>query len=1444
MVPHATGQPQNDQNLLNVAINFEREALVSVSSPAEYHNRLKQRLAYLSQLRNQGLRNMPMGMNAQNPAMSGHPMMQRPGGFPPGTQQFPQNSMQMPLGVNQAGMMRGGRGAGGGGALGQPNMSMIPPRAQMSGNLSQPPMFPQQNPNTGGLQTSIPPEQISKMVMSSYNQAKATGKLDQLREQAPTALNPGAYQLAISKGQDPAVFLLRQEILSRASRSGAAQQMDASSNVQQLHQNNQNNGAANMSTMRSQSNEKPADVVNQISSQQADARRQQDSGDLVVPASDNRFQGQFPQSLSNLGVANSTPVRPMSRTVPNRDMNQLNSTQYAGMSSMSNNQPKFNTQSVSLPQQQLPGALIGGNLNVSQQIPEHSPMPTLNKPHELVSGTQRPNPFPVAPRNPQPSPKPDASLQPGAQNNPAFMRNMFGPNANPMEIRRRIMNLDPSQQRQAFENYRRQMASANAFPNPNSQIGQPSGSMSNVSSLARSNQPPNASMNGISNPAGNVPRPFQHTTMPANLQNQIFVDRIPLPLDKLHNEYPALQIPKEAVTWGDLKKFISAHPQTVSNEDRARLSRLQQAQWQFLQQRNRASAQLTIDRPYVDVPVDKMQAVSELARQNVIEVHNSQVRLKDTTDQDLQAFRTQNPSTTADGRLPDAQAKAKILGQRLRTVTSTMGPEIAECIGKAFQQGVQPRNQPIPQGVPGMSGPAGSQQQPSNQTQIRSNRQQLGQQGTNSGEQTQKGLTDLQSGSNRVAPSAPMKATSANVTNAQNSGMVSNGMTNEPRGRPTGQQQTALRGSSATMSGEGAPVRAGGGGGGGGGGANDKSNNNSSSSSSSSSSKMATKSEQQSQGPSQTPLAMREQRLKVLVHNAEAKHPRGPQVELTVDERATMQKMMSSLVNKITPYMMMIKTYYHRTGADNVVFDLLESVFLIRNQLNPHTDQETIKKGGEDAFLFTARPQDLFQPFKRLDQFATRYMAASKGARGGNTTQSSSSSIMNTAPSITQPVATSSTPTKAPAMDASSAPGDGGAAAEAGNNKQPTKQEQQPGQTIDKTTPNDAKPPSGQAQSLQAGPTGQPTADGSVQYLNEDTFKQLNIPPSKLKKVQTLQQSGQHGDNKTAPGIATHPSQSDPSTKAVAGPTKTIEIKALPFLCFETMCSYHFNGFATEKELKDHEKSVHESTGGSAKLWCLAQMKKALGVDKPAASLHPSRATAENNSKAPEKNKNFRGVHVSRTAFKQETNKGSQPLPKDHPVGTAIHSQSGPSEQGKRDSSALGITEDDNNSPPKRARSNPLLHPSWHESRISPTTMRIIFGDIPYISDNPVDLFAGFQLPSFEPTLLPQPSDDIEGGEILTRASTKSSQDGEDMTEEQTEQSIRALWENSAERIQELFNEDERQNLPFALRNPGFVPDHVDWQVRAGIAPYHPPEPEDMITDEMIEDFLRNDSEN
>ena len=238
----------------------------------------------------------------------------------------------------------------------------------------------------------------------------------------------------------------------------------------------------------------------------------------------------------------------------------------------------------------------------------------------------------------------------------------------------------------------------------------------------------------------------------------------------------------------------------------------------------------------------------------------------------------------------------------------------------------------------------------------------------------------------------------------------------------------------------------------------------------------------------------------------------------------------------------------------------------------------------EGAQEFTIRPFELENILKKMAAFSRAMQA--RAANGGHNasnlpTQQSARGVLPSAPALQAPVPPRKHQEKV----------------------QATKMERKPSQKRNNNSKNTASTKQAPIPVGSASPNGQ----GTPIYANVDARRGFALKEPPHKRAKPNNKSASAASTPAAQVITPGP-QSSPQvgkiSKLTPPPHQMHEPQPpvmvdLPFKCPIPGCDYETEGFTTQNELDKHTKSVHDYSGDALE-FCLRNMRKALGLEKPA----------------------------------------------------------------------------------------------------------------------------------------------------------------------------------------------------------------------------------------------------
>ena len=338
-------------------------------------------------------------------------------------------------------------------------------------------------------------------------------------------------------------------------------------------------------------------------------------------------------------------------------------------------------------------------------------------------------------------------------------------------------------------------------------------------------------------------------------------------------------------------------------------------------------------------------------------------------------------------------------------------------------------------------------------------------------------------------------------------------------------------------------------------------------------------------------------------------------------------------------------------------------------------------------------------------------------------------------------------------------------------------------------------------------PFGQSQPGDSVTYFNENKGLNLSIPASKVKQRMSQPPSG---EAPAAPVVA----KTEPDQKSGAAPPPPPKPVDLPFKCSIPGCDHEVVGFTSQQEQHTHERNVHKYAGDPMR-WCLGSLKDALGLHKPAAIRKAAAARAQATEVPQQKIIAPQSVAMKRELSTQSITpqgRSTSGLGPDQRPGSALSNKRGAiSVQGQSDAEV--------GSPSKRPRTAPAQADPWQHTEWSRELMQQVFTDIS--GATVLDPLIGCRVPGLDkiessPPEAPEKNDKNEG-------------ESED-TPMSDEDHIQALLDWKDPHTEELFKDVQQDGEISPL-------DGGDWFMIDGNSPH---EPSMSVTDEQIDEFMRN----
>lgn len=766
----ARNQPEGmSEAPVKMAINFETQALIQSTSADEYERKIRSQNEFFKQQR-MNLSAQQLPANTMNPSAPSQGF-QRPFNQNPSA---PMHNMTPNANFNQ--QMQGFAPN----AMGRPFPQSQPtpqPFMHQPGQIQ-----PQQGPPPQmGQHNSQGP--VAALASRHYHQAlqqcqQDRGRLEQL---ISAQLGPNQINQLRQRQTDPVVWFFMSKANDDIKRMGenASQQpnrpgMPPSNQPGQVQRSAGPGQTPNSRPLNQGIQAQPGIDFSLFNIQQQHARKSQEQGDLVVPASDNKpFGGNMPGLPGSSGPPSG------------QQMNGIPPGHFAGPNQLAHSQAQAHAQNQL--QQRTPAQMAGqgpkqppltgqpGGLHVTQnQPPQQSPsIHTLNQPFnppgsQASRTPQNPNASMMQPPT-QPSPHPNmASMHQGAsagpQANAEQARNQGQNNASQAEaqqllsdprVRQRLMSLPPHQQQPAFlrmlamrraQNSSQPPSNSGLAQNDMRPTNQPSISQQNLGRpMGQINQPANAPgpTSGPASTARSVGNTSQNSQRPMNAQQaqkMAVMNRLEIPRDfvmKAFNHQPPF--PLGFNNWGSLFQWINQNPGRVNPADTAKLRQIQQQFVSFvatnkpaelqrivgeLQAANSTMKQNPANQPVAQgvtqpnrMALQANPAIQQYLRQSVVEFNAQGILvLKPPRPEEL-ALRRQNLPPQAPVQ-PDSVLSNAIMTDRLRHINS-QNPQIGRLLFRNSQM-QQPQGQPPAVGSrntrPMGPGRSGNNAMPPNQT--------------------------------------------------------------------------------------------------------------------------------------------------------------------------------------------------------------------------------------------------------------------------------------------------------------------------------------------------------------------------------------------------------------------------------------------------------------------------------------------------------------------------------------------------------------------------------------------------------------------------------------------------------------------------------------------------------------------------------------------------------
>lgn len=673
---------------------------------AMYDQQCRSKMADIAQTRSK------IAQSVQQSVQSGQPQQQMPAMAPNPNQaqmaqRFPNNQMPRP---NQPQV------------IGMPNQ---PPQIPMGNPQARMPAMPQNPPHTMPPQGQFSQQEIQEINRLSQHMAQSTPpeQINSIRSQLENS--PQLQQLH-AQGVDPLAHFFRQQ----ATRKYLDMKRNAAQRPSQLVPgptgvNPEQGRPASQNTARPQGPQAtpvsqaqtfdPSFMgsVDQMMAQQRNARRLQEAGQVVVPASN--LQGMSEQQR---GAMSATPQQPNSHPTGRPPQTPNVSQQSQAIWNAQNQQPHGQ------PTSQMPNQLQGSNFpNVAPPIPPHlqgqigglnasrmqqpnTNMPTLTR--GVGPQSQTPQPQNLWPQHGTPQMQPTAQGPPPnpQQNNsngaPQGPRLPFGKMTH-AQIQQHLFSLPPEQRTAIMNQMHQENKNRQAqAERPQSVMMQAQRSKAGPVNSQAINQPPSQTQghnvnsaqqaNGVQSqqlpthqpgqpqkatqPQGDAAQAARRRQQAALASGSLTIeverkmDSFGFPPGILNVNNALSKLPPAVTTWGQLKAWVKENSASLPAGSEAKLRGLQGLHYQSLSQKSQPSQQ----QPGLQPTAPMMPQPNRPPVNAPPQIPN----LPQPTLQDVQAIKAQHKQFQS---LPDDQVKAMIMKQRQ-----------AQWM-KARQQGLNPQQQ-------------------------------------------------------------------------------------------------------------------------------------------------------------------------------------------------------------------------------------------------------------------------------------------------------------------------------------------------------------------------------------------------------------------------------------------------------------------------------------------------------------------------------------------------------------------------------------------------------------------------------------------------------------------------------------------------------------------------------------------------------------------------------
>ena len=676
---------------VEVALQFERKCFSQSTSKEDYFRECGEKLGRIRDQRAQQLNqtaNNIQGMPMQNQNFQQVPQMAQQS-MQNMNQQIPNMGMQQQM---------------------QPQQTMQPsqmtnqqnrvnmPGQQMQNNAANP-----QNQNRPNQATELSNEDNQQINLRAAELAKETSK-EQMR-QIGDRMNPQVRNNLLAKGVEPIIYYFRM----MATREFRKRKAEANGQVA--------NNAGQMSNQYPFSNE-----MGRFRGLQAEGLRSQETGEMVVPASNNQgapptpiqMQQQMLQNQQRMGQQNPNAVNP-AMAEQQRRMAVQKQAQMRAQQAAQQNAAQSNTNQQGVPQSNTPLSMLNRPVNPSMQ--GVSPQTNLRPPSRTPMMGQQPGQPGISMLDVQQREKLLAQypvplqnvLRQKPQNEWQAVIQAFKQNSMQQSVSQQASGMPQGQQMQngAFvgganigATPMQQSLSTGAAAQNNEISSMPPGQpqISNEQ-LMRQRQAIMQQQHAQRMQAEQANKQQPPTFRPLTLAETNYMDKQPVHPTVMNNIRQQVQVPPNVGVWQDLKRWALVNP--IPSITMPQLIKIQANQFAF-QKRASSAKQGVAGQQQQQQQQQQPGQMPQMPAQNELAQPQGVPRIQPPTMDDIQRMRTMNPKfqQLSDDQIRGAlinRQKQQIQSQMAQTQAQTQAGQMSQMMPQRQRQQPQMPQQPQPQ---------------------------------------------------------------------------------------------------------------------------------------------------------------------------------------------------------------------------------------------------------------------------------------------------------------------------------------------------------------------------------------------------------------------------------------------------------------------------------------------------------------------------------------------------------------------------------------------------------------------------------------------------------------------------------------------------------------------------------------------------------------------------